>query len=263
MNHHLRFLGLLALLGVLFAGGWAWQQRTTTALRDELGRRKNAAAEDGNLKAEHAGLLARQVTPEEQARRRTEHEAWTNLAGEIATLRSRLEAKRPAVPASPPPAPARSLKEAARTMGEWRNVGQENPAVAFETVLWAAASGEVKELAAGLEMDNATRDKAAAIFDRLPPALQHEVGTPEQLVALLTARDVPLGSAWILGQFDMRPDETRVMAQLADPEGKKRDLLFTLREREGRWRLVVPPQVMTKYTAFLQGEPAEPAATAH
>lgn len=257
MNRPLRFLGLLVLLGGLIVGGWAWQQRTTTALRAELGRRQRAATEDGNLKAEHAGLLGRQVPPEELARRRAEHEAWTSLAGEIATLRNRLEAKKPAA-ASPPPARTRSLKEAPLTLGEWRNLGQENPAAAFETVLWAAASGEVKELAAGLEMDDATRGKAAAIFNRLPPALQREVGSPEQLVALLTARDVPLGSAWILGQFDMRPKETRVVAQLADPEGNKRDLLFTLREREGRWRLVVPPQVMTKYAAFLQGEPVEP-----
>jgi hypothetical protein len=258
MNRPLRFLGLLALLGVLIAGGWAWQQRTTTALRDELDRRKRAAAEDGNLKAEHAGLLGRQVPPEEMARRRAEHEAWTHLAGEIATLQSRLEAKKPAAAPNPPTARARSLKEASLTMGEWRNLGQENPAAAFETVLWAAASGEVAELAAGLEMDAATRGKAAAIFNRLPPALQREVGTPEQLVALLTARDVPLGTAWILGQFGMRPDETRVMAQLGDSEGTKRDVLFILREREGRWRLVVPPQVMTKYAAFLKGEPAEP-----
>jgi hypothetical protein len=50
-----------------------------------------------------------------------------------------------------------------------------------------------------------------------------------------------------------------VVAQLTDLEGRKRDLSFTAREREGRWRLVVPPQVMTKYTAFLQGKPAEPA----
>lgn len=192
------------------------------------------------------------------ARRRAEHEAWTNLAGEIATLRNRLEAKKPAAVASPSPIQARSLKEASLTRGEWRNAGQENPAAAFETFLWAAASGEVEELAAGLELDDATRGKAAAIFNRLPPALQREVGTPGQLVALLTARDVPLGSAWIMGQFDMRPNETRVVAQLADPEGNKRDLLFTLREREGRWRLVVPPQVMTKYAAFLQGEPVEP-----
>ena len=258
MNRPLRFLGLLTLLGVLIAGGWAWQQRTTTALRAELGRRQRAATEDGNLKAEHAGLLGRQVPPEELARRRAEHEAWTNLAGEIATLRNRLEAKKPAAVASPSPIQARSLKEASLTRGEWRNAGQETPAAAFETVLWAAASGEVEELAAGLELDDATRGKAAAIFNRLPPALQREVGTPGQLVALLTARDVPLGSAWIMGQFDMRPNETRVVAQLADPEGNKRDLLFTLREREGRWRLVVPPQVMTKYAAFLQGEPVEP-----
>jgi len=263
MNRPLHFLGLIALLGVLIAGGLTWEHRVTTALCDELGRRKRAAAEDGNLKAEYAALLGRQVPPEELARRRAEQEAWTNLAGEIATLRSRIEAKKPDAAASPSPAQARSLKEAALTMGEWRNVGQETPAAAFETALWAAASGKVEELAAGLELDASTRDAAATIFNRLPPALQREVGTTEQLVALLTARDVPLGSAWILGQFDMGPNETRVVAQLADPEGNKRDLLFILREREGHWRLVVPRQIMTKYAAFLQGEPVGKAAPAH
>ena len=36
-------------------------------------------------------------------------------------------------------------------------------------------------------LDPASRDQAAATFDRLPPVVQNEVGTPERLIALLTA----------------------------------------------------------------------------
>jgi hypothetical protein len=255
-----RFIGLLAFLGVVIGGVLAWQYRAAAALRDEFNRRQYAGAEETRVKNEHARLLAQQVSPEELTRRREEREAWVALAGEIGALRSRLEAQTTgsAVPATP--SQPRSMKELPRSAKEWRNAGQETPAAAFETVLWAAAGGEVEKLAAGLELDEATRLAAATIFNRLPAALQREVGTPEQLVALLTARDVPLGSAWILGEFNDQPKETKVATQLADAEGTKRDLLFTLREHEGRWRLVVPPQVMAKYTAFLRGQPVEPTA---
>ena len=254
-----RFVGLLVYLGVTIAGVLMWRHRTQVTLRDELNRQQHAAAEERRVKAELAGLRAQQLSPAEFARRREERAAWVALAGEIEAQRSRMEVKKPAAPPGSAAAPPRSLKDLPLAAGAWRDAGQETPAAAFETVLWAAASGEVEKLAAGLELDEATRSAAATIFNRLPPALQREVGTPEQLVALLTARDVPLGSAWILGQSDEQPKETRMVAQLADAEGKKRDLLFTLRETEGRWRLVVPEQVMTKYTAFLQGKPAETA----
>lgn len=255
----LRFTGLLVFLGVVAAGGLAWQHRATMDLRLELIRRKRAAAEEKWVKAEQVRLLAQQVPPEELARRREEREAWVALAAEIKTLRDRIETKKTAPEAKPAPEQPRSLKDAPLAAAEWRDAGQATPAAAFETVLWAAAGGEVEKLAAGLELDDATRSGAAAIFDRLPPALRREVGSPEQLVALLTARDVPLGSAWIRDESAGRPQESRVVAQLTDRDGKKRDLSFTAREHEGRWRLVVPPQAMTKYTAFLQGKPVEPA----
>jgi len=254
-----RFVGLLVFLGVTIAGVLMWRHRTQVTLRDELSRQQRAAAEELWVQTEFAGLRARQVSPAELARRREERAAWIALAGEIEAQRGRMEAKKPVATPGSTAAQLRSLKDLPLAAGAWRDAGQETPAAAFETVLWAAASGEVEKLATGLEMDEGTRSAAATIFNRLPPALQREVGTPEQLVALLTARDVPLGSAWILGQFDEQPKETRVVARLADAEGKKRDLLFTLRETEGRWRLVVPEQVMTKYTAFLQGKPEESA----
>jgi len=257
MFRPLQFLCLLAVLAASMGGLVFRQRQVTVALREQLGWQRRLAGDDAREKAKHAELVAKQLPPEEVARRREEREAWVALAAEIDTLRGRIETRKTA-PASAAPDQPRSIKNLPLPAGEWRNAGQETPVAAFETVLWAAAGGEVAKLAEGLEIDDATKSAAAAIFDRLPPALRREVGTPEQLVALLTARDVPLGSAWILGQFDDGA-ESKVIAQLANPEGEKRELTFALRAHDGRWRMVVPPQVMTKYTAFLRGKPAEAA----
>jgi len=258
MHRPLRFLVLLAGLAAVIAAGLAWQHRTTSALRTELAERERAAREQKRLHDEQAGLRTRQVAPEEFARRKEEHEAWVALAGEIETQRGRLGAKKPVAVPPPPSAPPRTLKEGPLPAAAWRNAGQGTPAAAFETALWAAAGGDVEKLAAVLELDEATRETAAGIFDGLPRALQREVGTPDQLVALLTARAVPLGQAWILGQFDERPQEAEVLARLTDTEGNKRELFLLLRAHEGSWRLVVPPQAMAKYTSFLQGKAPDP-----
>lgn len=263
MHRPIRFFVILAWLVAVIAGGLAWQHRRTAALRAELAERQRAAREAKQVNDEQAALRARQVSPGELAARQEEYQAWVALAGEIETQRSRLEAKKaPPVPKLAPAAPrtaAHTLKDSPVQAGEWRDAGQATPAAAFETALWAAAGGDLAKLAATLELDDATRDTATAYFDRLPAALQREVGTPDQLVALLTARAVPLGSAWILGQFDEQPGESSVLARLTDAEGNKRELMLLLRGHEGSWRLVVPPQVMTKYTGLLRGEtPGQP-----
>src|SRR5262245_29374774 len=105
-----RFIGLLAVLGVVVAGGFAWQHRTTAALRAELSLQKGLLAEAGRTKARHAELVARQVPPEEVARRREEREAWVALAAEIKTLRDRTETKKAGQESNPAPAKPRSLK---------------------------------------------------------------------------------------------------------------------------------------------------------
>jgi hypothetical protein len=254
MRRPFRFFVFLAWLVAIIAAGLAWQHRATSALRAELAERERAAREEKRVSDEQAALHARQVSPEERAARQEEHEAWVALTGEIATQRTRLGAKKPVAAPKPRSSAPHTLKEAPVGADEWRDVGQKTPAAAFETALWAAAGGDLAKLASTLELDDATRETAAAYFDRLPAALQREVGTPDQLVALLTARAVPLGSAWILGQFDEQPGESSVLARLADAEGNKRELMLLLRAHEGSWRLVVPPQAMAKYTSFLQGK---------
>jgi hypothetical protein len=254
MRRPFRFFVFLAWLVAIIAAGLAWQHRATSALRAELAERERAAREEKRVSDEQAALHARQVSPEELAARQEEHEAWVALTGEIATQRNRLGAKKPVAASKPPRAVGSTLKDGPVSAAEWRDAGQETPAAAFETALWAAAGGDVTKLASVLELDEETRQTAAGIFNGLPPGLQREVGTSDQLVALLTARAVPLGQAWILGQFDEQPGESSVLARLTDAEGNKRELMLLLRGHEGSWRLVVPPQAMAKYTSFLQGK---------
>jgi len=77
------------------------------------------------------------------------------------------------------------------------------------------------------------------------------LGSPERLIALLVADDVPLGSAMIVAQVPTLPDPT-VVALVLDPDGTQRMSKFSLRTEGNSWRLVVPAKVVERYAASLQ-----------
>jgi hypothetical protein len=180
----------------------------------------------------------------------------TGLIAEIEAMKRRAEtAVRPSAAPVAGPASARettsAMKAGAIPARGWKNAGQTTPEAAFETALWASAGGDVDALTGLISLDAGARTKAQEIFARLPASLQQEMVTPERLVALLTARDVPLGSAQILGQYET-PLETKLSAQLLDPEGNSKEVLFSLRQENEHWRLVVPGSAVEKYAAWLQ-----------
>jgi hypothetical protein len=88
----------------------------------------------------------------------------------------------------------------------------------------------------------------------LPDSVRTEYGTPERLIAALTARDVPLGKAKL---FDTKADfsgDRRMAMQIYETEGKApRGVLFSLRPKGGTWGLVVPASAVEKYAAMLKG----------
>jgi hypothetical protein len=81
----------------------------------------------------------------------------------------------------------------------------------------------------------------------LPATLRREVATPERLLALMTANNIPLGSARITGLLPQSDTETRIISQLTEPDGRKKTAIFIARRDEERWRLVVPAGVLRKY----------------
>jgi len=254
------FAVLAALVAVVLAV-LGRQRNAAAGLRSEIARQGNQARELAQLQAENQRLAAGQPTAAQLETALAERAAVTQLRTELAAMQRRAAeatraAPRPAATTPPAPTPL-SLKQGVLGFQLWKNAGQATPDAAFETVLWAAAGGDIDTLAGLLAFDPEARNEAGALFGRLPEAVRREFATPERLVAVLTAKDVPLGSANITGEYPT-PDDTKVAAQIFDAEGKHKVATFSLRADGDHWRLVVPAQAVRNYSTWLR----TPLATA-
>jgi hypothetical protein len=104
-----------------------------------------------------------------------------------------------------------------------------------------------------LVFDPVAQTKSNAIFAALPPTIQQELATPARLIALLVAKDVPLGSAEILTQATPADpsNDTKLAAKLVDADGKSKEVHLSLRATDGSWRFVVPADAVERYAARL------------
>lgn len=251
-------IALVVVAGLLFAG-LGWQRREAGELRAAIERARTQHAEQARLAAENKQLAAAQPTDEEMEALIAKLAMAEQLRSQLASLRQREEAAARVLAASRTPAETGSARPS--LVGNsishelWRNVGQASPDAAFESALWASANGDLDALAGLLVFDDAAQREAGALFARLPPAMRNEVATPERLVALLTAMDVPIGRAAILGQFPSAGG-VRMSAQLIDAEGKARTAVFSLQSDGDRWRLKVPAGAVKKYAGWLDAPPA-------
>ena len=245
-------LFLIGAVVVVVACGLGWQRRAAEVMRAEVERLRGEREAWTHVQAENRRLAEVQVSETELKALRGDHAAVERLRGEIEGLRKRAEESARAVAKSAAPR-ERVITEVPLAAGAWKNSGNATPVAAFETVLWAAAGGDVDKLASLLRFDEGVRSQAEALFSGLSAATRAEYGTAERLIAALTARDVPLGTAKL---FDTKADyggDRRMAAQLKDPEGKSRVALFSLRPEGGTWGLVVPASAVEKYTAMLKG----------
>lgn len=251
---------MIAALAVAVIALLGWQRQTADALREEIARQRDQAEERARLKAANQRLVAAQPTVEQLEELLAKQTALEQLRSQIAAVHRREEEAGRAATAqrlagAERNVAIRSLKGNSLTVEQWQNAGQATPDAAFQTTLWAAAAGDIDTLAEILVFDPEVKSRAAETFARLPEPLRNDLGTPERLVALMTALDVPLGSASILAEFPA-PTETRISALLIDPEGNPKTAIFSLRADGDRWRLIVPANVARKYADTLRAPPA-------
>ncbi len=247
------FLNFVVIAAV--AAGWFFERHSAGQLRARLDR----------LRAEHHQLLALQT---ERARFRR--------------LRSDSDRSAPPGPInagdnvlrqveSPPatPAPPFSIGEWT-PFGSWQNQGQATARAAVATAFWAAAGGDLVAFESVLELDDAVRRKATDFFFRLPPAMRGSYATPDDLIASVTMKNIPLTEAQIswfhqsdpehatVGVLLRSPDATPTPAvvdspggvgesppELQDRPGNKMAFL-TLHRSSAGWRLVVPPSAIDR-----------------
>lgn len=254
MRTHLRFFVTIAALVVSVGIVLGWQRHRATELRGAIAWQRAQGEERDRLKAVNESLVAAQTTAAAEIDKvLAERAAVAQLRDQLAAMQSRAReaasAPRPAPPTPSPETPPLTGNVLAHHL--WKNAGQATPAAAFETVLWASASGSIDTLATLLSFDADARTEANTLFSQLPESTKREFGSPEKLIAFLTAKDVPLGSATILNQFPS-PTETKVLAQIFDAEGKPKESLFSLQPDGDRWRLVVPRNAVKRYTTWLR-----------
>lgn len=247
------------LLGVAVGAGVVWFR-----LAPERGRLREAVADAQSRNAAGSRMEKRReasadaVASAEAERLHEEREAIARLRSEIDTLKQRAEerarsriaqaqAPRPAAPAR-----ERSIAEEMLPPEYWRNRGRATASAALETAMWAAAGGDVATLAEMLEFEPAARTKAAALLAGLPDTIRAQCSTPEQLVALLGANDVPLGEALISGSETGEESETVRRVQVSEGEGRIKRATIRLRREGDLWRLVVPERAIDRYAAILK-----------
>lgn len=254
---YMRWVALGGLLAVL--AGALWRQRgESVRLQAELELQRMERRELDQLRAEKQRLTALQIPAAELERLRADHDAVARLRHELDVLRQageRRAAQFTPTRSAPPPSPTPSATEGIVADTLLKNVGRSTPAAAVETALWAATGGEVDALAGTLLLEGEARHAAESMLAGMPPAVRSQYGTPERLVALLTAKEIPLGSMHILAPPKPDPAGTRVVAQLRDHAGFIRAVALSVRKDGDGWKLVVPAGAIEKF----RSSPAAPA----
>lgn len=242
---------VLLAAGAIVAAGWLAGQATSGRLQSERDALRRERSELVRLQAERRRLRAALV------------EAMQRASLREAAAASAL----PAVPTEPPAiaAPTGLVPGEWAASGTWANRGQATAPAAVETALWAAAGGDIPALVALLELDEATRSKAADLLGRLPVEVRNAFGSAEELIAIATLKNIPRTEAqvaWfneadedhaivglLLGneaaapaaESIQGPTDEAVVAPPALPDRRQSKLTYlTLRRSATGWRLVVP-----------------------
>jgi hypothetical protein len=243
--------------------GWLVEHLHAQQLNAELALLQDSRRELSRLQAEHRRLLAAQPASDRLAALRLANSEHDRLLREI-------DARKTAARSNPFP------------LGEWmpastwENRGRATPRAAIETVLWAAAGGDLAALENAFELDDATRAQADALIARLPPGARNDYRTPESLIAGLATRNIPPSSAqlaWlhetdadhaIVGVLFPNLDAPAADEAVADgPPGVPPPMLKTkpivrlvtlnLHRTGSDWRLVVPSSAIDRMSRELTG----------
>jgi hypothetical protein len=126
----------------------------------------------------------------------------------------------------------------------WKYQGQATPEAAVETMLWAATGGDLSTLKNTLALAPDTRSKAADLLASLPPAASQTYASPDDLMALLVAGNVPLDSAQVVAKQINQDGQVIEYLRLKDSDGRTRQVFLTLQKLSDSWRLTVPASAL-------------------
>jgi hypothetical protein len=220
------------------------QVRITQNLRSELVAAEQRKVELDHLRKENERLAALQVPARELEALRADHGQLLRLRGEIERLS--------AVPVETGSATNLNAKREFTPAKDWRNVGHATPLATVETALWAAAGGDLDTLNRLISISVSARQRTESLLQELPDSVRNKFGSPEQLIALLAAKDMAFGSVRF-ESTQLNGADSAVAITLANLEGKLTRATLSLHLAESGWSLLVPDAVVDRYSASVRG----------
>lgn len=136
---------------------------------------------------------------------------------------------------------------------QFRNVGRHTPRGAFQTLVWAAMSGDDQVLATVLSLPEATREKAEALFARLPESAHKNYSSAESLAAMAVTSELLKGGALELPSQTFT-NATHALVEVRTPNGTK-PAQMPMQLGSGGWQFVVPERAIDAIARRMAGEP--------
>lgn len=251
--------GLIGFGVVLGVGVMFFEHQATEELRGEVAMlradiQRSATQRDAARREETKTVAVATVAPE-NSRADEDRAELARLRDEVSALKaSTQEAARQAQAAAQAARGESPIPVKLIPVSELKNAGRATVPAAVETVLWAAAGGDVETLANSIQLDPSAQVKAQELFARLSEASRAQYGSPEKLVALFLAKDAAaVAGMQILGQRDVTPDVIGVRVRVSNDEGKTKEQSFGFQKTPDGLRLKVPDEFVNKYAQQLTG----------
>jgi hypothetical protein len=247
--------GVLCALAVAVVGLLGVQRRGLERLRVQAADERASVERQSAMLREDASRQSEDAADKAELERlRGDREALERLRGEVAALKKSVAETRllPARRSKTTEGEAADIAKEIVPSTAWRNVGYATPAAAIETALWAAAGGDTDLLVKSFILEEAAGRKAEAMFAGLPGETRRRYAGPEELVAFMTAKDVPLEGTRIMTSGDQSEEKQRVAVQLRNAAGSVRQVHIELRDTPDGWRLVVPESAVERYEEQLK-----------
>lgn len=98
--------------------------------------------------------------------------------------------------------PAAVAGSTMKSVSEYRNVGRATPGEAYETMLWAQATGNLDVYASFLTFAPRGRMHIDAFFASLPENVRLQLGSPEKMIAVLNPSHTYVAAFQLIGQTE-------------------------------------------------------------
>jgi hypothetical protein len=175
--------------------------------------------------------------------RRPSAPAATALAPSVPELKKEVEVTRETREPEAPPAQQKNPETDApmRRVADWRNVGNQTPRAAFESLFWAKEQGDPIALAALMSFSPEVRTRAKEVFDAMSPVARSRlsIGTPEELVAFLYVNSPVIDGFRIKAESPRDPQTVIVTGDLQEARGRVITNGFAFKLESGGWHYVL------------------------